>query len=149
MLKKVNDVCHAKCACSAFEHFTGCCLFAQCCPCSAGGSMCTEHDALPSNAIHHALQVNLFIAVLKIKFAKAQTLFHSRLAKMSKKKRKNILGRGMETGKKRIKDQVKKQREAGEVSIECPMMVMLLMQTMTWRCCSHRCYCCCLKLALW
>ena len=72
-----------------------------------------------SDAIHHALQVNLFIAVLKIKFAKAQTLFHSRLAKMSKKKRKNILGRVMEKGKKRIKDQVKKQREAGEVSSDC------------------------------
>lgn len=62
-----------------------------------------------------ALQVNLFIAVLKIKFAKAQTLFHSKLAKMSKKKRKNILGRVMDKGKKRIKDQVKKRRDASEV----------------------------------
>ncbi len=62
-----------------------------------------------------ALQVNLFIAVLKIKFAKAQTLFHSKLAKMSKKKRKNILGRVMEKGKKRVKDQVKKRRDASEV----------------------------------
>lgn len=61
------------------------------------------------------LQVNLFIAVLKIKFAKAQTLFHSRLAKMSKKKRKNILGRVMEKSKNRIKEQVKKRREASEV----------------------------------
>ena len=84
------------------------------------GVVCTIYNAFPSNAIHHALQVNLFIAVLKIKFAKAQTLFHSRLAKMSKKKRKNILGRVMEKGKKRIKDQVKKQREAGEVSIDGP-----------------------------
>ena len=62
-----------------------------------------------------ALQVNLFIAVLKIKFAKAQTLFHSKLAKMSKKKRKNILGRVMEEGRKRVKDQVKKRRDASEV----------------------------------
>ena len=64
-----------------------------------------------------ALQVNLFIAVLKIKFAKAQTLFHSKLAKMSKKKRKNFLGRVMEKGKNRVKDQVKKRREASEVSM--------------------------------
>lgn len=61
------------------------------------------------------LQVNLFIAVLKIKFAKAQTLFHSKLAKMSRKKRKNMLGRVMEKSKNRIKDQVKKRREASEV----------------------------------
>lgn len=63
------------------------------------------------------LQVNLFIAVLKIKFAKAQTLFHSKLAKMSRKKRKNFLGRVMEKGKNRLKDQVKKRREASEVSM--------------------------------
>ena len=62
------------------------------------------------------LQVNLFIAVLKIKFAKAQTLFHSKLAKMSRKKRKNIIGRVMDKGKKRISEQVKKKREASEVS---------------------------------
>ena len=62
-----------------------------------------------------ALQVNLFIAVLKIKFAKAQTLFQSKLAKMSRKKRKNFLGRVMEKGKNRVKDQVKKRREASEV----------------------------------
>lgn len=127
--------------------FTYCCLLAQCSACSAGRQVCTEHHAFPSNAIHHALQVNLFIAVLKIKFAKAQTLFHSRLAKMSKKKRKNILGRVMEKGKKRIKDQVKKQREAGEVSTECPQMILLL-RAMIHRSCSHGCYCCCLKLAL-
>ncbi|KAA6417011.1 MAG: voltage-gated Ca2+ alpha subunit, partial [Trebouxia sp. A1-2] len=48
--------------------------------------------------------VNLFIAVLKIKFAKAQTLFHSKLAKMSKKKRKNILGRGLDMGMVRPED---------------------------------------------
>ena len=65
------------------------------------------------------LQVNLFIAVLKIKFAKAQTLFHSKLAKMSRKKRKNILGRVMEKSKNRIKDQVKKRREASEVRAWC------------------------------
>ena len=66
---------------------------------------------------HLCLQVNLFIAVLKIKFAKAQTLFHSKLAKLSRKKRKNILGRVMDKGKKRIKDQVDKQRQAGEVTL--------------------------------
>lgn len=66
-----------------------------------------------------ASQVNLFIAVLKIKFAKAQTLFQSKLAKMSKKKRKNFLGRVMEKGKNRVKDQVKKRREASEVSMSC------------------------------
>ena len=62
------------------------------------------------------MQVNLFIAVLKIKFAKAQTLFHSKLAKLSRKKRKNMLARVMEKSKNRIKDQVKKRREASEVS---------------------------------
>ena len=62
------------------------------------------------------MQVNLFIAVLKIKFAKAQTLFDSKLAKMSRKKRKNIIGRAMDKGKKHISEQVKKKREAGEVS---------------------------------
>ena len=63
------------------------------------------------------MQVNLFIAVLKIKFAKAQTLFHSKLAKLSRKKRKNVLARVMEKSKNRIKDQVKKRREASEVSM--------------------------------
>ena len=66
-----------------------------------------------------ALQVNLFIAVLKIKFAKAQTLFQSKLAKMSRKKRKNFLGRVMEKGKNHVRDQVKKRREASEVRMLC------------------------------
>lgn len=69
-----------------------------------------------------ALQVNLFIAVLKIKFAKAQTLFHSKLAKMSRKKRKNMLARVMEKSKNRIKDQVKKRRQASEVSMVLPSL---------------------------
>lgn len=79
-------------------------------------SIIYEFILLFSYVLTVVVQVNLFIAVLKIKFAKAQTLFHSRLAKMSKKKRKNILGRVMEKGKKRIKDQVKKKREASEVN---------------------------------
>lgn len=76
------------------------------------------------------MQVNLFIAVLKIKFAKSQTLFHSKLAKMSRKKRKNILGRAMEKSKNRIKDQVKKRREASEVS-------MVLLPSVIYRCSSR------------
>ena len=62
-------------------------------------------------------QVNLFIAVLKIKFAKAQTLFHSKLAKMSKKKRKNILGRALEKGQKSVHEQMKKKRDASVVGL--------------------------------
>ena len=71
-----------------------------------------------SHSSQHCLcgQVNLFIAVLKIKFAKAQTLFHSKLAKMSRKKRKNILGRALEKGQKSMRDQMKKRRDAGAVS---------------------------------
>ena len=76
---------------------------------------CSTNAGYHVSTLCAALQVNLFIAVLKIKFAKAQTLFHSKLAKMSKKKRKNILGRVMEKGKKRVKDQVKKRRDASEV----------------------------------
>lgn len=49
-------------------------------------------------------------------FAKAQTLFHSKLAKMSKKKRKNILGRALEKGQKSMQDQMKKKRDASNVS---------------------------------
>ena len=62
------------------------------------------------------VQVNLFIAVLKIKFAKAQTLFQSKLAKMSRKKRKNILGRALEKGQKSMQEQMKKKRDASTVS---------------------------------
>lgn len=66
--------------------------------------------------------------MLKIKFAKAQTLFHSKLAKMSRKKRKNILGRVMEKSKNRIKDQVKKRREASEVSMLFATFISVVQQ---------------------
>ena len=80
-------------------------------------AVCTvKHQANHRTGVF-AMQVNLFIAVLKIKFAKAQTLFHSKLAKLSRKKRKNMLARVMEKSKNRIKDQVKKRREASEVSM--------------------------------
>ena len=62
--------------------------------------------------------MNLFIAVLKIKFAKAQTLFHSKLAKMTKQKRKNILGRALEKGKKSVREQMKKKRDASVVGLQ-------------------------------
>ena len=66
---------------------------------------------------HRLLQVNLFLAVLKIKFAKAQTLFKNRLSKMSKRRKKNLLMRMMDKGKKRVSDYAKKKKETSEV---CP-----------------------------
>ena len=71
------------------------------------------------------LQVNLFLAVLKIKFAKAQTLFKNRLSKMSKRRKKNVLMRMMDKGKKKVSDYAKKKKETSEVCLCIPGVLSL------------------------
>lgn len=62
------------------------------------------------------LQFNLFLAVLKIKFGKAQTIFKNRVANMTKKQRKNLLSRIVEKSKTSISSYTKKQRSKGQVA---------------------------------
>lgn len=69
--------------------------------------------------------MNLFLAVLKIKFAKAQTLFKNRLSKMSKRRKKNVLMRMMDKGKKKVSDYAKKKKETSEVCL-CTSRVLSL-----------------------
>lgn len=85
--------------------------------CSPISTVCKGCKITSLTRIELYAQVNLFIAVLKIKFAKAQTLFHSKLAKMSKKKRKNILGRALEKGQNSVHEQMKKKRDASVVGL--------------------------------